>query len=126
MPGQVTCAKMLLRRGARLEVETGRNFGGTALDNARATIEEAASAFVPAPNALELVEMLRAEPQRRATAARQRILSCAVMLQVLRMRAARRAYAPGGDGFISSWASFNQELRAQRCGLPQKRSRESD
>jgi hypothetical protein len=124
--GQVECAKKLLRRGARLEVETAAYFGGTALDNALATLEVGSAAYVPTPNALDLVETLRAEPRRRATAAALRLLSCAVKFQVLRMRAARRAYAPGGDGFISSWASFNEELRAQRCGLPQKRGRGID
>ena len=98
MPGQVTCAKMLLRRGARLEVETGRNFGGTALDNARATIEEAASA-VPARTHWSSwrcsAPSRSAAPQLLDSAS-----SCAVMLQVLRM-CCPPCICSYGDGFIS-------------------------
>ena len=119
--GQLDCAKLLLRHGASLDIESGLHYGGTPEEQARIHLESLSGEWTPAPNTLSLLEMLRGEPRQRALARNLRIFACVAKFHVLRMRAARRAYAPPGvdgtapgDGFVTAWASYNSERRAMR------------
>jgi len=108
---RLNCAKLLLRHGASLDAESAALWGGTALNNVRVQLRQ--DLHIPKPNMTELERLLEDEPRRRATSAKLRSLTCLAIWFVLRMRAARRVYAPGGDGFVSAWASFNAGKRTR-------------